>query len=197
MVGLIESVAHITRSAFSHMGDRIVLLGEPTTSIGASEYLQRIHGVVAGAPPECDLAGGAGADRCAARGHWRRASSGRPTTAATADWPSPLPNAAIMERGRQMGARVDLSAWQSLPLRALLFGEAQARVVVSTPEAERVVAIARKHGVPARDIGLVDDGGRLMIRVGARELSAALTEARRRVFRSDSSHHVAAGVGGR
>ncbi len=175
MVGLVDSVGHITRSAFSHMGDRIVLLGEPTASIGASEYLQRIHGVVAGAPPACDLeaeralidtlleAIGAGVVRSA-----HDCSDGGLAVA--------LAECAIMERGQQLGARVDLSPWQSLPLRALLFGEAQARAVISTPEPDRLVAIAAKHGVPAQDIGLVDDGGRLMIRVGVREIAAPLTK---------------------
>ena len=52
------------------------------------------------------------------------------------------------------GADIDLSAWSSLPLRALLFGEAQARVVVSTAKPDVVLAVARSHGVPAREIGL-------------------------------------------
>ena len=39
-----------------HEGDDIVLLGEPTDELGGSEYLARIHDVVAGAPPRCDLA---------------------------------------------------------------------------------------------------------------------------------------------
>jgi phosphoribosylformylglycinamidine (FGAM) synthase-like enzyme len=40
-------------------------------------------------------------------------------------------------------------------MRALLFGEAQARVVVSTPDPEAVLAIAARHDVPARVIGEV------------------------------------------
>jgi phosphoribosylformylglycinamidine synthase len=56
MVGLVESLAHVTRSSFVTHGDSIVLLGDNTDEIGGSEYLQRIHGVVAGAPPRCDLA---------------------------------------------------------------------------------------------------------------------------------------------
>ncbi|HET9453633.1 MAG TPA: phosphoribosylformylglycinamidine synthase subunit PurL, partial [Gemmatimonadaceae bacterium] len=56
MVGLVESLAHVTTSAFAHDGDAVVLLGEPTDELGASEYLARIHDVVAGAPPACDLA---------------------------------------------------------------------------------------------------------------------------------------------
>src|SRR6185437_6701952 len=53
MVGLIDSLAQITRSAFQDERDAIVLLGEPTAELGASEYLARIHGLVAGAPPAC------------------------------------------------------------------------------------------------------------------------------------------------
>ncbi|MGH7689298.1 MAG: AIR synthase related protein, partial [Gemmatimonadaceae bacterium] len=175
MVGLIDGMDRITRSSFSHMGDRIVLLGEPTTSIGASEYLQRIHHVVAGAPPPCDLA----AERALidtvleaiAGGIVRSAHDCSDGGLAVA-----LAECVIMERGHQLGARVDLSAWQSLPLRALLFGEAQARLIVSTPDADRVIAIAATHGTPARDIGIVDDGGRLLIRVGARDIAASLTK---------------------
>src|SRR5439155_7023769 len=55
MVGIIDALAHITRAPFQNVGDAIVLLGEPTVELGASEYLSRIHGVIAGAPPACDL----------------------------------------------------------------------------------------------------------------------------------------------
>src|SRR6185436_6933568 len=55
MVGLIESQVHITRSNFQAEGDVIILLGEPTTELGGSEYLARIHQTVAGSPPRCDL----------------------------------------------------------------------------------------------------------------------------------------------
>ena len=59
------------------------------------------------------------------------------------------------DRARPTGARLDLTAWGALPLRALLFGEAQGRIVVSTAHAEAVLAIAQRHGVPARVIGQV------------------------------------------
>ncbi len=175
MVGLVDAVAHVTRSSFSHVGDRIVLLGEPTASIGASEYLQRIHGVVAGAPPACDLA----AERALIDTLLEAIGTGIVRSAhdcSDGGLAVALAECAIMERGRQLGARVDLSPWQTLPLRALLFGEAQARVIVSTPDAARVVAIAGQHGVPARDIGVVDGGDQLVIRVGARGMSAPLAK---------------------
>ena len=94
MVGLIDSIAHITRSHFQNEGDAIVLLGEPTAELGASEYLARIHGVVAGAPPRVRSRRRARADRRAARGDHAAASSRRRTTAATAASPSRSPSAA-------------------------------------------------------------------------------------------------------
>ncbi|HVZ77121.1 MAG TPA: phosphoribosylformylglycinamidine synthase subunit PurL, partial [Gemmatimonadaceae bacterium] len=56
MIGLVESLAHVTLASFSVAGDSIVLLGECSDELGGSEYLHRIHGLVAGAPPSCDLA---------------------------------------------------------------------------------------------------------------------------------------------
>ena len=54
-------------------------------------------------------------------------------------------------------------------------GEAQGRIVVSTPEAADVLAIARRHGVPARQVGAVRAASRtLRIQVGARAIAAPL-----------------------
>jgi phosphoribosylformylglycinamidine synthase len=54
-----------------------------------------------------------------------------------------------------LGAEVDLSPWDALPLRALLFGEAQGRALISTASEEAVLRIAAAHGCPARIIGTV------------------------------------------
>jgi phosphoribosylformylglycinamidine synthase len=70
---------------------------------------------------------------------------------------------------------VDLSKWRSLPVRALLFGEAQGRILVSTDEPAVVLAAARKRGVPGHDIGLVrPHSSDLRISVGALQISAPL-----------------------
>ena len=50
---------------------------------------------------------------------------------------------------------VDLSHWPALPDRAVLYGEAQARAVVSTSAPDVVLAIAADRGIPARVIGTV------------------------------------------
>lgn len=87
----------------------------------------------------------------------------------------------MLDRERLMGASIDLSDWVDLPLRTLLFGEAQGRVIVSTPDALNVLAIARRHGVPATTIGTVHAAsGSLEITIGDRELHfsvARLAEA--------------------
>jgi phosphoribosylformylglycinamidine synthase len=71
------------------------------------------------------------------------------------------------------GADVDLSAWAALPLRALLFGEAQGRVVVSTASPDAVLAHAARHGVPAHVIGAVRPAANgLTLRVGDRGWTA-------------------------
>ncbi|MBX9927436.1 MAG: phosphoribosylformylglycinamidine synthase subunit PurL [Gemmatimonadaceae bacterium] len=178
MVGVIEDASHVMPSAFRSAGDAIVLLGENTDEIGASEYLATIHGVVAGAPPACDLTAEAALIEAllelAASGVARSAHDCSDGGLAVA-----LAECCVGTRERPVGAQVDLTAWSALPTRALLFGEAQGRVLVSTTDAERVLAIAKAHGVPARVIGrtVAAEAG-LRITVGAssweRPLSALL-----------------------
>jgi phosphoribosylformylglycinamidine synthase subunit PurL len=154
MVGLVDSLAHITRSAFSVPGDAIVLLGENTDELGGSEYLARIHDEVAGRPPRCDLAH----ERALVDALLEAIRDGTVRSAhdcAEGGLAVALAECVMMDRAQPTSARVDLSAWSSLPRRALLFGEAQGRVVVSSPDPEAVLAIAGRHGVPARVIGEV------------------------------------------
>ncbi|HEU4722169.1 MAG TPA: phosphoribosylformylglycinamidine synthase subunit PurL [Gemmatimonadaceae bacterium] len=154
MVGLVDSLAHVTRSAFTTPGDAIVLLGENTDELGASEYLARIHGAVAGRPPHCELT----RESAVIAALLEAIRSGTVRSAhdcADGGLAVALAECVMMDRARPTSARVDLSAWRSLPRRALLFGEAQARVVLSTPDPEAVLAIAARHAVPARTIGEV------------------------------------------
>ena len=174
MIGLIDSLSHITRSQFHREGDAVVLLGEPTAELGASEYLARIHGVVAGAPPACDLAAeqalidmllDAIASGVIASAH--DCSDGGLAVA--------LAECCIMDRNGRYGATIDLSAWNSLPARAVLFGEAQGRVVVSTNLPDAVLALAKQHKVPANVIGSVGAlDSPLAISAGASRLVADL-----------------------
>ena len=179
IVGVVESLHHVTRAPFTEDGDAIMLLGEPTEEIGATEYLYRIHGVVAGPPPRCDLDGErrlADALLVAIRGgHVRSAHDCSDGGLAVA-----LAECVMSLRDQQVGADVDLSPWSHLPLRALLFGEAQGRVVVSTPRPAEVLGAARAHGVPARAIGYVRaTSPSLAIAVGRRRIVASVSRLAR------------------
>jgi phosphoribosylformylglycinamidine synthase len=158
----------VTRSTFSTAGDAIVLLGENTDEIGASEYLQRVHGMVAGRPPRCDL----DAERKLIDALLDAIRAGLVHSAhdcADGGLAVALAECVMADRGQPTGADVDLSKWAALPLRALLFGEAQGRVIVSTPDAEAVIGAAARHGVPATVIGRVSAKAkdqRLKFRIG-------------------------------
>ncbi|MGH7676911.1 MAG: phosphoribosylformylglycinamidine synthase subunit PurL, partial [Gemmatimonadaceae bacterium] len=173
MIGVIDNVETATRSSFARDGDDIILLGEPTDELGASEYLHTIHDVVAGAPPHCDLE----RERALIEALLESIGAGAVTSAhdcSDGGLAVALAECSMMNRLEMLGADVDLGSWSALPLRALLFGEAQGRVVVSTADAPVVMAAAKRHGVPARQIGRVRDNGRLRIRIGTVQIDAPL-----------------------
>jgi phosphoribosylformylglycinamidine synthase len=174
MVGLIDSIEHITRTAFREPGDAIVLFGEPADELGGSEYLSRMHGVVAGAPPRCDL------DRERAVIEALLEAIRAKLVRSAHDCSEGGLAVAIAEctmanRESMRGADVDLGAWSSVAPRAALFGETQGRIVISTAEPARVLAIAERHGVPAREIGRVTSDARLRIVAGNRTIDAPLS----------------------
>ncbi|HEU5185411.1 MAG TPA: phosphoribosylformylglycinamidine synthase subunit PurL [Gemmatimonadaceae bacterium] len=183
MVGLIESVDDITCAYFRQSGDAIVLLGEPTDEIGGSEYLSRIHGVVAGAPPRCDLERErALIDAIIEAIRARLIHSAHDCS--EGGLAVSLAESAIGNREAMLGASIDLRAWPTLEPRALLFGEAQGRIVVSTPDPARVIATAERHGVPAREIGRVTETPRLRISAGARVIDAPVDRLARLYYDS-------------
>ena len=176
MVGLIDSLDHVTRSTFRRVGDTIILFGTPTAELGGSEYLAHIHRVVAGPPPDCDPA----FERkvidalleCIQAGHVASAHDCSDGGLAVA-----LAECAMADRENPYGADVDLSLWSALPLRALLFGEAQGRIILSTSLPASVLAIANKAGIPARSIGVVTDANKgLRFKVDASTFTARVAK---------------------
>jgi phosphoribosylformylglycinamidine synthase subunit PurL len=169
MVGLIDDVDRVTRGTFAEPGDAIVLLGDCTGELGGSEYLKWIHDVVAGYPPACDL----DAERRLIDALLEAIREGVVSSAhdcSEGGLGVALAECCMMDPGALLGATVDLSAWERIPRRALLFGEAQGRVVISTSDAARLLGIARRADVPARSIGTVGEpGGVFSITIGGRE----------------------------
>lgn len=156
MVGVIDSLEHITPATFRRAGDTIILLGECTDEIGGSEYLATIHGVVAGPPPACDL----DAERNVINALLDAIREGVVASAhdcSDGGLATAIAECMIGDPARSLGAEIRLDGWNALPLRAVLFGEAQGRVVVSSGDADRVLEIAAAYGVPARAIGIVNE----------------------------------------
>jgi phosphoribosylformylglycinamidine synthase len=173
MVGLIENIEHITRSGFHTAGDAIVLLGDNTDELGASEYLSRVHNLTIGAVPVVDLDHekrlvdallAAIAAGCIHSAH--DISEGGFAVA--------LAECCMADEDHVLGADVDIAGVTSVSARALLWGEAQGRVIVSSSNADAVLGVAKAHGIPARVIGSVTNEKRLIIRAGARSLDTPL-----------------------
>jgi len=177
IVGLIEDIDRLVTPGFKAESDAVILLGENKEEFGGSEYLKLIHGKRGAAPPAVDLereiavhetlleAIGAGLVRSAAD----PSEGGLAVCAAECAFHSPE------------GTGCDLSFETDLRPDAVLFGESQARILLtSRPEnARRVLEIAEKRGVPARIVGTT--GGRaLRFRVSGRLLvDLPVAEARR------------------
>ena len=176
MVGLIDSLEHVTRATFRHDGDAIVLLGENTSELGGSEYLARVHDLVAGEPPRCDPA----AEKALIDALLAAIRAGDVSSAhdcADGGLAVALAECVMADRERTVGADVDLTSWRALPLRALLFGEAQGRVIVSTPAPDRVIDVARRFGVPARAIGAVRASSpTLRLTIGAQTIESLVSQ---------------------
>jgi phosphoribosylformylglycinamidine synthase II len=167
MVGLLDDVSRATPMTFREADDAIVLLGEPTDELGASEYLAWIHGVVAGAPPACDLA----RERALVDALHESISAGLLHSAhdcSEGGFAVAIAECCVANPLSQHGAMVDVTAWKALSPRALMFGEAQGRAIVSTSDPAAVLAVAKRHGLPARAIGTVKPAGEGLVIAGAR-----------------------------
>jgi phosphoribosylformylglycinamidine synthase subunit PurL len=156
MLGVIDSLEHITRSTFRVPGDAIVLLGDCTAELGGSEYLATVHGAASGRPPECDL----DRERAVIATLLEAIRGGVVSSAhdcSDGGLAVAIAECVMAAPDRMMGADVDLATWDHIPLRAVLFGEAQGRILVSSGAAARVLEIAASKGVPARVIGTVTE----------------------------------------
>jgi phosphoribosylformylglycinamidine synthase len=177
IVGLIREAKDITPSHFQKEGDVIVLVGQPGEELGASLYLREIHGLKRGAPPKLDLEREKtmhAAVRDAIRaGHVRSAHD-----LAEGGLLVALAECAI-GGAKQLGAKVLLD----LPherLDALLFGETQSRALLTAApnQADALLALLEKQGVPAHRIGTVG-GAILSLAIAARELKWQVADLHR------------------
>jgi phosphoribosylformylglycinamidine synthase subunit PurL len=182
MVGVLDDVTKVLGAAFQTAGDAIILLGRNTEELGASEYLRTIHGRTAGQVPRVDLeAEKALGEAVLAMADERLLASAH--DCAEGGLAVALVESAVLPIREPRGLTVTLQ--DDLPIDALLFGEAQGRIVVSCAESRvaRVLELAAARGVPATRIGTVGKvGGEVVLELGAtgrtvRLAASALAEA--------------------
>ncbi|RMF23054.1 MAG: phosphoribosylformylglycinamidine synthase subunit PurL [Bacteroidetes bacterium] len=151
MLGILESLEHLTTLDFKREGDRIYLLGRPTEDLGSSEYIRWVHGVEYSPAPQFDLD-----EEYTLQQHLLEIIRGG-LVAGAHDVSEGGLFVCLMESAlvRGLGFRVETDA--SLRKDAFLFGESQSRVVVSVPpeKESELQNYLRRHRVPFTKLGEV------------------------------------------
>jgi phosphoribosylformylglycinamidine synthase len=156
MLGLIDDVSTAMRAGFSSPGAIVMLLGgqveQPATTLAGSEYLESVHGLVAGLPV-IDLGAESRLQKLVlalhADGSLLSAHDCSEGGLAVALVEACLPNGMGFAGDQAIPGRLD----------AALFGEAQGRVIVSLFEhqAPRLREMAARAQVPVAVLGRVTD----------------------------------------
>jgi phosphoribosylformylglycinamidine synthase subunit PurL len=166
IVGLIEDIDKTVRPGFRTRGDTVILLGENREEIGGSEYLRTVHGLEKGKAPLLDL----GTERKLHEMCLEAIDGGLLKSAhdvSEGGLAVCLAECAFHSE-KKLGCSVRLQ--DHIRLDALLFGETQGRIVVTTSQAraKKVIALAIKRGVKAAVIGRTG-GSDIVVEAGRRE----------------------------
>lgn len=151
MVGLIENTENITTQAFRNEGDIIVLLGENAEEIGGSEYLKVVHGMEKGRAPRLDLEAEKRLQDCCLE----LIESGVVKSAHDCSEGGIAVALAESCISGKLGAQVEFETCDRKD--ALLFGEAQSRILVTVEKngLERLKSTAAGFDVPVMTLGQV------------------------------------------
>jgi len=162
-LGLLEDVTRHVTSSFREPGDKVFLLGRAevrgrSAELSGSEYLETVHGIVAG-KPVISLA----MERRVQQVCRRAIVEGVVTSAhdcSDGGLAVALAESCIGTGVGFDGAFPVVGRWD-----AALFGESQSRIVVSVPpdRGDALVKMAGELGVPLVELGEVTSGGRFSI----------------------------------
>ena len=153
VVGIIEDARRVVGRTFREAGAVVMLLGAPGGTLGGSEYLKAMHGLVRGMPPELDLEAERALQQLVAdlaeAGCLRSAHDCSDGGLAVA-----LAECAFESGGIGFDVTVP-GMFGGGSVAAALHGEAASQIVVSVREtdAEAVLARAAAAGVPAQELG--------------------------------------------
>ena len=157
MVGLLDDLEARCGAGFANEGDSIVLLGAstrelPVSALGASEYLSRVHGAVAGRP-DLDIEAEAQVQALV------REAIGGGLLRSAHDVSEGGLAVAVAESCAigSIGASLELGLSENARVDATLFGEAPARIVVSaaSDNLDTFRGLCEQHGVAMCEIGAV------------------------------------------
>ncbi len=163
VVGLLDDVTRLVGPAFVAVDDVVLLVGEATPGLSGSAYAALAGTAVEDGPPALDLA------REAALQGWIRDAIGRGLVASAQDVSGGGLAVALAEGAMwgEIGARLRVATTTSPAVE--LFGESPSRLVVTARPrfAPALALLARQHGLPVEELGIVG-GDRLVIElVGA------------------------------
>jgi len=166
-VGLMKNLDVMATVAFREDGDVILLVGETKGHLGQSIFLREIEGREDGTPPPVNLA-----DEKRNGDFVRRLIEGGRVTAVH-DCSDGGLAIALAEMAMAGGVGAAVEPGGTLPPHAFLFGEDQARYVITCDPAhvDKIVADAKDAGVPISQIGKT--GGDSLILGGAGSVSVA------------------------
>jgi phosphoribosylformylglycinamidine synthase len=151
-VGLIRDVARRATLGFRQPDEAIVLIGASRGHLGASLFAVEILGTETGPPPPVDL----GAER--RNGDFVRGEIANGSVSACHDVSDGGLLVAVAEMALAGDIGADVTVPEPVEPLAWLFGEDQARYLVTTADAPALLARAAKAGVPASAVGRT--GGR-------------------------------------
>jgi phosphoribosylformylglycinamidine synthase len=181
MVGLIGNLAHRRTIAFPAEDLLVLMLGTTRKELGGSEYLDLVHGVVAGEPPRLDLQVEKKVQATCIEGIRRG------IILSAHDCSEGGAALAILESCCSGGIGADLHFREELPPLYWLFGESQSRfiITVSRPDLKSIQDLAEARNVPVTVLGRTG-GDRLTINnwldLGIDEMKKAREEALDRIL---------------
>ena len=168
-VGLLDDVTKACSLDFKAAGEAVLLIGATRGHLGASLYLREIEGREEGAPPPVDLA----AERL--HGDFVRGLIQDRLVSACHDLSDGGLAVALAEMALagRIGAAIEVPPEDRAagipPAHAWLFGEDQARYIVTAAQAAPLLAAAAAAGVPALAIGVT--GGEALNLSGGHTIS--------------------------
>jgi phosphoribosylformylglycinamidine synthase len=184
MLGLVEDVEALTTgSGYRREGDRVFLLSPAawtsTGGIEGSEYLATVHGRTAGDAPHLDL----DEERAVQAAMQALIRAGLVQSAHDVSDGGLAVCLAECSIFSGLGAAIQLDRPVGTRLDALLFGEAQSRIVFTAgpDQAGEVRALAARHGALATQVGTVG-GTALTLRAGADTVLEVPVTALRRPY---------------